>query len=57
MKLYRFLFGRGVVHESIAPELEERERELYQLQRRLARILHIIRERDLYRPQDRHDAH
>ena len=56
MNMYRFLFGRPMAHESIEPELEEREREVAELERRLARILHLLRERDLYRRQERHDA-
>ncbi len=46
-----------MAYESIEPELEEREHEVAELERRLARILHLLRERDLYRRQDRHDAY
>lgn len=50
--LLRILFGQPAPI-SRSEELDEREQELAEQQRRLAHIRHLRRERDLYRKRER----
>lgn len=48
MKWLRLLFGRQAEDAGISRELDERERQLREQERRLERLRHLRRERDLY---------
>lgn len=53
MKLLRLILGRQAEDKGISRELDERERVLSDQERRLDRILHIRRERELYERRQR----
>jgi len=53
VKLLRLLFGRQADDKGIARKLEEHEQLLEEQKRRLARILHLRRERELYERRQR----
>lgn len=56
MKLMRFLFGRQSEDAGVSRELDEREQELAQQERRLDQLRHLQRERDLYTARKRREA-
>jgi hypothetical protein len=56
LRFMRLLFGRQAEDAGVSRELDERERELAEQERRLEMLRHLRRERDLYAARKRKAA-